>query len=216
MVPWVSSDTGPASSSPATDTSTGSPRNASAAEQISPCRHWAGVRPRHWLGGSLEAGNRWRSTPVHCRVASIPAQPSPRPPRPRTGPGCPDGPRLWPVTRADPGEVRARRPHALESGFETPDLAAIPAGESLTMVLVRATEALRMVVQRHAQSTVVLVGHDSINRVILLHCLGLPLSNYWRLRQDPCCINEIEIDGGVRNIGRINESAHLLEVVDGS
>jgi len=45
-------------------------------------------------------------------------------------------------------------------------------------VLVRALSALRDVVGRHPNDTVVLVAHDSVNRVILLHALGLPLSRY--------------------------------------
>lgn len=101
----------------------------------------------------------------------------------------------------------------IEAWLETPDLAAIPGGESLSMVLVRATDVLRTVLQKHPQQTVVLIGHYSINRVILLHCLGLPLANYWRLKQEPCCINEIDFDAGTNGIGRINEVGHLAEVV---
>ncbi len=60
----------------------------------------------------------------------------------------------------------------------------------------------------------VLVGHDSINRVILTHTLGLSLSRYWRIKQEPCCINEISIDGETFTIQRINESHHLIDVAD--
>ena len=67
-----------------------------------------------------------------------------------------------------------------------------------------------MVLARHATDTVVLVGHDSVNRALLLQLLDQPLSAYWRLSQDPCTLNEIEVfaAGDVR-IGCINDTSHL-------
>ncbi len=91
-------------------------------------------------------------------------------------------------------EVRARWPEELRTWFEAPDLARIPNGETLADVLVRAMNVLHIVLRQHRGQTVVLVGHDSINRVLLLHSLGLPLSRYWRLKQEPCCLNEIAVE----------------------
>ena len=61
---------------------------------------------------------------------------------------------------------------------------------------------------RHA-GTVVLVGHDSVNRALLLQLLDQPLSAYWKLAQDPCCLNEIVIAGEKVEILRINDTAGL-------
>jgi hypothetical protein len=41
--------------------------------------------------------------------------------------------------------------------------------------------------------TVVRVGHDSVNRALLLQLLDQPLSAYWRLAQAPGTLNEIDI-----------------------
>src|SRR6266850_199751 len=87
--------------------------------------------------------------------------------------------------------------------------AAIPGGETLQDVLVRALSALRGVVDGHPSDTVVLVAHDSVNRVILLHALGLPLSRYWRLGQHPCAINEIDFSGEDCAVLSMNETGHL-------
>ena len=46
---------------------------------------------------------------------------------------------------------------------------------------------------RHPDETIVLVGHDSVNRALLLQLLEQPLSAYWRLAQEPCCLNEIDV-----------------------
>jgi phosphoserine phosphatase len=55
----------------------------------------------------------------------------------------------------------------------------------------------------------VLVGHDSVNRVLLLFALELPLSRYWHLRQDLCCVNELLFDNGLFVIASINQIQHL-------
>jgi probable phosphoglycerate mutase len=110
-----------------------------------------------------------------------------------------------------PDEVRARWPEQLETWHRTPDWAAISCGETLQAVLVRAVSALREVICRHPRDTVVLVGHDSVNRVILLHALQLPLADYWRLGQSPCAINELDFSEGGFNIRSINETGHLKQ-----
>ena len=111
-----------------------------------------------------------------------------------------------------PDEAKVRWPEELEAWYRAPEWAAIPGGETLQAVLVRAMAALRDVVRRHPEDTVILVGHDSTNRVILLHALDLPLSRYWRLRQDPCALNVIEVTGGSFVVVAINETSHLREV----
>ena len=97
----------------------------------------------------------------------------------------------------------------VDTWFNAPHLARIPSGESLQAVLARATDALHDIAQAHPDETVVLVGHDSVNRVILMHALALPLSRYWFLRQDPCCINELIFAKGDFTINRLNETGHL-------
>ena len=108
-------------------------------------------------------------------------------------------------------EARARWPGEIDTWHRHPDWAAIPGGESLQEVLARAVAALREVVRRHPDGTVVLVAHDSVNRVLLLHTLELPLSRYWHIKQNPCAINEIDFgeDGFV--ILSVNQTGHLRE-----
>jgi len=107
-------------------------------------------------------------------------------------------------------EVKAETPEAFQLWHEAPHLVRFPGGESLQDVVARTSNALRLVLTRHATDTVVLVGHDSVNRALLLQLLDQPLSAYWRLSQDPCTLNEIEVSatGDVR-IERINDTSHL-------
>jgi broad specificity phosphatase PhoE len=106
-------------------------------------------------------------------------------------------------------EARARWPAELDLWYAHPDWAAIPNGESLQQVLTRAVAALRDIVRRHPDDTVVLVSHDSVNRVLLLHALELPLSRYWRFRESPCCINELDLGADGFTILGINQTDHL-------
>ena len=107
-------------------------------------------------------------------------------------------------------DVSAEAPEAYRRWHAAPHLTRFPGGESLQDVVARTADVLRMVLERHAAETVVLVGHDSVNRALLLQLLDQPLSAYWRLSQDPCTLNEIEVAaaGDVR-IGCINDTSHL-------
>jgi probable phosphoglycerate mutase len=107
-----------------------------------------------------------------------------------------------------PEEARARWPKEVDLWYRRPDLVRIPGGGALQDVLARAADALRWIVERHAEE-VVLVGHESINRVILLHALELPLSRYWYLAQAPCAINQIIASSNGFLAHSVNETCHL-------
>jgi phosphoserine phosphatase len=106
-------------------------------------------------------------------------------------------------------EVRDENPALFAAWFATPHLMRFPNGESLQDLLARAANALRFILVRYPDATVVLVGHDSVNRALLLQLLDMPLSAYWRLAQHPCCINEIDVVDGRIQVLRINETHHL-------
>ncbi len=110
-----------------------------------------------------------------------------------------------------PDEVRRKWPEMLDTWHRAPHWAAIPGGESLQDVLTRAVAALREMIRQHPTDIVVLVGHDSVNRIILLHALDLPLSRYRRLGQDPCAINEIVFAAGEFTVRSVNGTYHLKE-----
>ncbi|MGP0092393.1 MAG: histidine phosphatase family protein [Xanthobacteraceae bacterium] len=106
-------------------------------------------------------------------------------------------------------EIQKENPTLFARWFASPHLVRFPDGESLQDLVARASDVLRFVLARHVDDTIVLVGHDSVNRALLLQLLDQPLSSYWRLAQSPCCINEIDVvDGNVRVV-RVNETHHL-------
>lgn len=109
-------------------------------------------------------------------------------------------------------EAAARWPEAVALWFRAPHLAVIPGGESLAALWARTTAALNEILRRHPEGVVVIVGHDSVNRVLLLHTLEMPLSRYWHLRQDPCAISELELTDGSFLVGSLNETQHLASL----
>ena len=113
-----------------------------------------------------------------------------------------------------PEDVRRKSPETLATWHRSPQWAAIPGGESLQEVLTRAVTALRDVIGRHPADTVVLVGHDTVNRIILLHALDLPLSRYRALGQDPCAISEIDFALDEFMVRSVNETWHLRQGVE--
>jgi len=108
-------------------------------------------------------------------------------------------------------EARMEDASMLAAWLATPDRVTFPAGESLQDVAARTARALQSVRESAGSETVVLVGHDSVNRVMLAQCLDMPLSSYWRIVQDPCCINEIELDAEGIRLRRMNDTAHLAD-----
>jgi len=108
-------------------------------------------------------------------------------------------------------EVEGAWPDLFRAWLSTPHLVRFPQGDSLQDLVARAANALRLAIERHPSQTdvIVLVGHDSVNRALLLQLLDQPLSAYWRLSQTPCCLNEFDVVGGQIRIVRLNETRHL-------
>ena len=106
-------------------------------------------------------------------------------------------------------DAKAQNSQLFAAWFATPHLVRFPNGEALQDVAARVANAVRMALVRHPDETIVLVGHDSVNRALLLQFLDLPPSAYWRLAQEPCCLNEIDMTSQKACVRRINETQHL-------
>lgn len=107
-------------------------------------------------------------------------------------------------------EVRVQAPVFFSLWRRAPQLVRFPGGESLQDVVARAANALRTVLARHVDETVVLVGHDSVNRALLLQLIDQPLSAFARIAQDPCAINVLEVVHGVVHVKSVNDTGHLV------
>jgi phosphoserine phosphatase len=112
------------------------------------------------------------------------------------------------LTRDD---VRNRWPDLIERWDTAPQLVRFPHGDSLQDLIARISNVLRMLIDRHADDTVVVVGHDSGNRALLLQLLDQPASSFWRFTQDPCGLSDIEIAGNGARLIRLNDTSYLRD-----
>lgn len=106
-------------------------------------------------------------------------------------------------------EVKEVWPRLFERWLSLPHLVRFPNGESLQDVVLRSSDAFRTVVESFPDDTVVLVGHESVNRALLLQLLDQPLSAYWRVAQNPCALNVIEYKNGAIRVLSINDTNHI-------
>jgi len=109
-------------------------------------------------------------------------------------------------------EMREQSPALFERWFRAPHLVRFPHGDSLQDLVARVANVLRLLLERHRDETVVVVGHSSGNRAMLLQTLEQPLSAYWCLEQEPCAVSEIELLEYGTRVRRFNETPHLSEM----
>jgi broad specificity phosphatase PhoE len=67
-----------------------------------------------------------------------------------------------------------------------------PGGESMDELRNRASAALQEIASAHAGQHVVVVTHQVVTRVLICVVLGIDSKPYWRIGQDPACLNVIE------------------------
>lgn len=81
-----------------------------------------------------------------------------------------------------------------------------PGGETLAEAQTRAIAALRRIRAAHPGGRVLVCGHGHLNRLLLIHSLGLPRESFWAMEQlnGTCSVLEIGA-GGARLIDEIRE-----------
>jgi broad specificity phosphatase PhoE len=84
-----------------------------------------------------------------------------------------------------------------------------PKGETLAEVRQRATSALNEIVAHQADTTVAVVSHRVVNKLLLCAAVGLGDDAFWRIRQDTCCLNVLEYEGNRITVSLLNDTCHL-------
>ena len=107
-------------------------------------------------------------------------------------------------------EIRAKYP--MEFIARGKDLAAYrpPMGESFSDCYKRVIPVFEALTQAD-ETTILIVGHAGVNRVILCHVLGLPLDNVFRLAQSYGCVNLIYKKGHEYQLKGLNYTANPLK-----
>ena len=106
-------------------------------------------------------------------------------------------------------EAARRYPEIHRRWLEAPHTVTLPGGENLATVLERSKAAVTELVARHAGKTVVLVGHQVVNKVLVCWLLGLDNSHYWRMTQDNACLNVFVHADDAFRVVTLNDTCHL-------
>ncbi len=101
-------------------------------------------------------------------------------------------------------EVAQQDPDAFRRYQEQIEHFRFPQGETLDDLRQRAISVLDEGIRAHAEEYIVLVTHQVVTRVLLCTILGVDNSLYWRLGQDPGCINRVEWEGGTYRLQGMN------------
>lgn len=109
-------------------------------------------------------------------------------------------------------ETRAKWPVEMDCWLHAPHLALIPNGETLQDVAARATRTFANLARRHPDETIVVVAHETVNRVLLLHVLELSLARFWGIPQATGAINVISADHTSAEVQTMNDVHHLERI----
>ena len=110
-------------------------------------------------------------------------------------------------------EMRDRYGEFYATWRRDPSQAAFPAGESMQQLQERAWSAIVDLEKAHPHGAVIAVSHNFAIRTILCRFMGLPLSQFHKLRVDLASIGVLQANGSNRQVLAFNERCHLPDEV---
>ena len=89
-------------------------------------------------------------------------------------------------------EIQADRPEEWAARLADLEQFRAPGGESLADLAARVLPPFAEIVARHRGEEVLVVAHGGVNRVILLDAIEAPLTSFFSIDQQYCCMNVID------------------------
>jgi len=108
-----------------------------------------------------------------------------------------------------PADLAVTRSVQFQAWRRDPERTPPPGGGTVTEAARRAVAALSAIAARHPGETVLVVAHNTLNRIVICYALGAPVGNYRRIEQANCCINSLAWSGEDIVLLSANETAHL-------
>lgn len=90
-------------------------------------------------------------------------------------------------------DIAEKEPQAYEQRGRDIENFRPPGGESFADLASRVQLFWEQLFSAMTDGTIAIAAHAGVNRVILCHILGMPLTNIFRLAQPPGCLNIIEL-----------------------
>jgi phosphoserine phosphatase len=107
-------------------------------------------------------------------------------------------------------DAETKYPAVFDDTFRHPGR-CIPGGESILDVQKRAMTLIQRLAGKPGNPTILAVGHNIVNRVILATLLGLPLENGKAIKQKNACFSVLDVKPGYAAIYTLDNSIHGLK-----
>ncbi len=94
-------------------------------------------------------------------------------------------------------DIKTKYGEVYRSWLKNPRETVIPGALTFAEHNERIIKGLSAVEKEHQpinEENFLIVAHGGTNRMIMLHYFNLDTSNFWRIKQDNCCVNIIEVD----------------------
>lgn len=109
-------------------------------------------------------------------------------------------------------ELARRFPEAERCRTDDPLRFVAPNGEPFAHFVERVTTTVQRIAACHANETIAVVAHQGVNRIVLCWVLQAEFSLWRRLRQDPACVNLLQVrDDGQWRVWLANDTCHLQD-----
>lgn len=108
-----------------------------------------------------------------------------------------------------PEDVAARYPELHRRWERSPQLVAMPGGETLAAVRERADAAMRRAAAVHEGGTVALVTHKVVCKILICAALGIANDHFWQIEQENGAISVVEFSRGRPVLKLCNDTGHL-------
>ncbi len=106
-------------------------------------------------------------------------------------------------------EIARSEPDAYSRFIDNPDQHPYAGGESFGNVAERVLPEFDSLLDRHAGESIVVVGHNVVNRIFLAQLMGIPISRSRDIKQSHCGINVIHRNGDYGQLITLNAIFHL-------
>lgn len=110
--------------------------------------------------------------------------------------------------------VRSYGEDAISDWIEDPANFRIPGGETFGELRDRAIPAMSRIAAAHRGETIVVVGHKSLNRVLICQWLGMDLSRYAQIEQKNAALNSAVFDGNRVVLETVNDVCHIRKKLE--
>jgi broad specificity phosphatase PhoE len=107
-------------------------------------------------------------------------------------------------------QVEKKFPNIFQAIFRNPEK-RIPGGESLADVQKRAMPLIERLAKKSGNPTILAVGHNVVNRVIIASLIGLPLEKAKAIKQKNVSIALLDVTPGFAQMYSLDNSLHAIK-----